>query len=36
MPISFEIRPEVFDKIFECLLLVAKATRFLVEIFEQV
>ena len=38
MPNSFEILPEVFDKILECYLLVDKATRFLhkVEIFEQV
>ena len=38
MPNSFEIRPEVFDKILECFLLVDKATRFLhkVEIFKQV
>ena len=38
MPNSFEIRPEFFDKILECLLSVDKATRSLhkVEIFEQV
>ena len=37
MPNSFEISPEVFDKILECFLLLDKATRFLqVEIFEQV
>ena len=34
MPNSFEIWPEVFDKILECLLLVDKATRL--EIFDQV
>ena len=35
---SFEIRPEVLDKILECFLLIDKATRYLhkVEIFEQV
>ena len=37
MPNSFEIWPEVFDKILESFLLVDKATRFLhkVEFFEK-
>ena len=37
-PNSFEIWPEVFDKISECFLLVYRANRFLhkVEIFEQI
>ena len=38
VPNSFEIWPDVFDKILECFLLLDKATIFLhkVEIFEQV
>ena len=38
MPNSFEVWPQVFDKILECVLLVDKATRSLhkIEIFEQV
>ena len=37
MPNSFEIWPEVFDKILECFLLVEKATTFQhkVEIFKK-